>query len=182
MAIWDYNPHNLDTTIDYSGILSNFHTLQRGVASGISMNDQLRNSMNSLQNQLLPVAQWYGTTPDKLTPQQVAQYQDYVQQNTGMTGWVNNNLGGWGNVFSGLQGLGNLYFGLQNLGLAKDQLALQQDAFNFNKGITTRNLANQIQAYNTSLEDRYRARAYTETGNADAYNDKIEKNKLSSKI
>lgn len=96
--------------------------------------------------------------------------------------FVNNTFGGWGNLFQGLQGLSNLYFGFQNLGLAKDQLALQRDAFNFNKGITTRNLANQIQAYNTSLEDRYRARAYTETGNADAYNDKIEKNKLDSKI
>ena len=101
-----------------------------------------------------------------------------MNNNTGITGWVNNNFGGWGNVFSGLQGIGNLYMGLQNLSMAKDALGMQQDAFNFNKQLSSQNYANQAKAYNAAVEDRLRARAFTETGNANAYDQQIKERKV----
>ena len=72
------------------------------------------------------------------------------------------NLGGLGfNMdtaklgLSGIQTLGNLWNAFQAQQLARDQ-------FNFTKGITEKNLANQIKSYNTTLEDRIRARGFTE--------------------
>lgn len=100
----------------------------------------------------------------------------------GINGFVNDTLGGWGNVFQGVQALGNLYGGFKQLGMMQDQLDLARDSFNFNKALTSQNLANQVKSYNTSLADRYRARAFTETGNANAYDKQIEERKLDSKI
>lgn len=180
--VWNYNPYGLDTSTDYLSSLNRYNTLQRGVNSGISMNDQLRNAMTGLQNELMPVAQWYGTTPDKLTPQQVAQYQEYINQNTGFTGWANNTFGGMGNFVNTLGQLGNLYMNARALGIAKDQLNLQRDSFNFSKAVTTRNFANQVKAYNTALADIRQARAKTQTGNMHAYDDQIEELKLSDKL
>lgn len=99
-----------------------------------------------------------------------------------VNGFVNGTLGGWGNVFQGIQALGNMYGGIKQFGLMQDQLDLAKDQFAFNKALTSQNLANQVKSYNTSLADRYRSRAFTETGNADAYNKQIEERKLDSRI
>ena len=58
-------------------------------------------------------------------------------------------------ALGGLQSLGNLWQAWEANKLAKEQ-------FKFNKGFATTNLANSIQSYNTTLEDRTRARAFTE--------------------
>ena len=50
-----------------------------------------------------------------------------------------------------VSGLGNLWMGMKNYGLAKDQLAFQEDAY-------AKNYAAQKQTTNASLEDRQRAR------------------------
>lgn len=74
----------------------------------------------------------------------------------------------------GLQGvssLANLYTGLKSLGLAQDQ-------FNFQKGITQQNLANQTQSYNTALTDRATARGVTEGQSSDQVQAYINANKL----
>lgn len=55
----------------------------------------------------------------------------------------------------GLEGLGNLWGAWQSNKLAKDQL-------NFTKNFARANLANQTQAYNTSIEDRARSRGAVE--------------------
>lgn len=72
---------------------------------------------------------------------------------------------------SGLNTLGNLWGAWQSNKLARDQL-------NFTKDVTNTNLNNSIQSYNTSLEDRARARAAMEgqsNAEAQAY---IDKNRL----
>ena len=61
--------------------------------------------------------------------------------------------------------LGNLWAAFQAQKLAKEQ-------FDFQKGITNSNLANQIQSYNTSLVDRINARSFMQgdgQGTTDAY-------------
>lgn len=63
-------------------------------------------------------------------------------------------------ALSGLGTLANLYGGFQSLGLAKKQ-------FNFTKDFAEKNMANQIQTYNTALADRARSR-YAMEGTGDA--------------
>ena len=73
--------------------------------------------------------------------------------------------------FSGIGTLGNLWGAWQSNRLARDQL-------NFTKDVTNTNLNNQIQSYNTALEDRARARGAMEgqtTAETQAY---IDKNRL----
>lgn len=84
-------------------------------------------------------------------------------------GW---NLGTGQLALAGLGTIGNLWtaFGAQNL--ARKQ-------FDFTRGVTETNLANQIKSYNTALADRARARAATENrpqAEADAY---VAANRLS---
>lgn len=72
---------------------------------------------------------------------------------------------------SGIGTLGNLWGAWQSNRLARDQL-------NFTKDVTNTNLNNQIQSYNTALEDRARARGAMEgqtTAETQAY---IDKNRL----
>ena len=86
-------------------------------------------------------------------------------------------LGGWGNL---LQGIGSLYSMYKGIGLAEDQLDLARDQFNFGRNYSSAQLNNNIDSYNTALADRARTRAFTETGNQNAYKDWYEKNKLDS--
>lgn len=60
-----------------------------------------------------------------------------------------------GLVIGGIQTLGSLWNSYQQQKIAKEQLALQREAFQTN-------LANNTQTYNTALEDRIRARYNTE--------------------
>lgn len=67
-------------------------------------------------------------------------------------GWGLNTgtLGALGTGIQGLGGLASIYFGNKQLGLAEDQ-------YETNKAFGNRNLANQAQTVNNSLEARYRA-------------------------
>lgn len=77
-------------------------------------------------------------------------------------------------AMGGMQTLGNLYMAFQANKLAKKQ-------FSFQKDFANQNLANSIQSYNTTLEDRIRSRAVTE-GRASGYADEyLSKNKLADK-
>ena len=71
----------------------------------------------------------------------------------------NTNFGWNANTLSfglqGLQGLGSLWGAWQSNKLARDQL-------DFTKNFARANLANQTQAYNTSIEDRARSRGAVE--------------------
>ena len=87
------------------------------------------------------------------------------------------NLGDLATLGSGLMDL----YGMWNqFSMANDALDLARDQFNFSKNFSSAQLNNQIDSYNTALADRARTRAYTETGNANAYNDWYDKNKLNS--
>lgn len=194
-SAWDsvYNYNANPTTysydqlsgLDVANLKSELASLQRGVDSGISVNDALQTRMDTLSGQINDLslyndaANFYNVDPSTLSQADLVKYQNYVDQNTGLTGFVNNTFGGWGNLFSGLQGIGSLYMGLQNIGLMKDQLSLAQDQFNFNKEATLRNFANQEKQYDTALEDRMTARAKTQYGDEHALDDKIAERKLS---
>lgn len=70
-----------------------------------------------------------------------------------------------------ISGFGQIYAGIQANKIAKESLAFQKESY-------AENLGNQIQSYNTSLEDRARARYAQSNGTtaqADAY---IDKNRL----
>lgn len=74
-------------------------------------------------------------------------------------------------ALGGLSAIGNFWNAFQSNKLAKDQ-------FNFTKGITEKNLANQTKAYNTTLNDRITSRASV-TGASDAeVADYLAKNSL----
>jgi len=62
--------------------------------------------------------------------------------------------GGYQNVMAGL----NAFSGLTNAYTGMKQLNLAEDAFDFNKDLSTVNLANQAQTVNSQLADRQRAR------------------------
>ena len=94
-------------------------------------------------------------------------------------GGVNNNLStplgmnlGTGQLVLGSVGtIGNLWSAWQAQKLAKDQ-------FNYQKGITDTNLANQIQSYNTALTDRINARGFIQGDSQSTIDQYIEKNSM----
>lgn len=178
---WEYNGmqnYNYNALMNqynkYGQQLTNAMNLGQDTSSIMSNMDTISSRLAGLED----LSSYFGKTPDQMSPVEMQLAQNYMNNSTGITGWVNNNFGGWGNVFSGLQGIGNLYMGLQNLSMAKDALGMQQDAFNFNKQLSSQNYANQAKAYNAAVEDRLRARAFTETGNANAYDQQIEERKV----
>ena len=76
-------------------------------------------------------------------------------------------------ALSGLGTIGNLWAAFQAQKLAKKQ-------FDFTKRITETNLANQVQSYNTTLEDRGRSRAFAEGQSASDARAYIDKNRLTT--
>lgn len=76
-------------------------------------------------------------------------------------------------ALSGLGTIGNLWAAFQAQKLAKKQ-------FDFTKWITETNLANQVQSYNTTLEDRGRSRAFAEGQSAADAQSYIDKNRLTT--
>ena len=76
-----------------------------------------------------------------------------------------------GTLFDGLKSVFGIWGGLKQLGMAKD-------AFNFEKEAYIENRDNQKQSYNTTLEDRQRARAAF-AGESDAETQRyVDKHKL----
>lgn len=67
--------------------------------------------------------------------------------------------------------IGNLWAAWQAQKLAKEQ-------FNFQKGITNTNLANQIQTYNTALNGLAESRGYMQGDSADQTATYVEENQL----
>lgn len=107
-------------------------------------------------------------------PGQAGAFQPNLGGGTGGLGFGDLDfMGKVGVGLTGLQTLGNLWNSFQAQKLAKKQ-------FNFTKDVTTTNLANQIQSYNTALEDRSRSRAQTEGQSASQAQSYVDKNKLAS--
>lgn len=89
----------------------------------------------------------------------------------GLTGW----LGKGENMqtaLGGIQALTGAYLGFQQLRLAKDNLRFQKDSW-------AKNYANQAQSYNTSLEDRVRARYSASSSDESRIQDYLNRNRLS---
>jgi hypothetical protein len=81
------------------------------------------------------------------------------------------NVGTLGLALGGLNTIGNLWQAFESNKLAKQQ-------FNFSKNFAMKNLANQIQTYNTSLEDKINSRYYTQGQSQDEANAYIQSHKL----
>lgn len=173
----------------YNDLMGNYNSLGSQLVDldsrGMDTSEVMRN-MDNLSAQLINVenaAKYFGVSdPAKLSAAQIAQYNNYINQNTGMTGWVNNNFGGWGNVLSGLQGLSGLYFGFQNLGLMKDQLGIQQSALDNTIASNRANFNAMKQTINNSIDDRIRARKFTEEGTTEGYEKDAEKYKVKATL
>lgn len=101
------------------------------------------------------------------------------QQVAPQVGGINNNLStplgmnlGTGQlVLGGIGTIGNLWSAWQAQKLAKEQ-------FNYQKGITDTNLANQIQSYNTALSDRINARGFVQGDSQSTIDQYIEENSM----
>ena len=101
------------------------------------------------------------------------------QQVAPQVGGVNNNLStpldwniGTGQlVLGGIGSIGNLWSSWQAQKLAKEQ-------FNYQKGITDTNLANQIQSYNTALSDRIAARGFMQGDSQSTIDQYVENNSM----
>ena len=101
------------------------------------------------------------------------------QQVAPQVGGINNNLStplgmnlGTGQlVLGGIGTIGNLWSAWQTQKLAKEQ-------FNYQKGITDTNLANQIQSYNTALTDRINARGFIQGDSQSTIDQYIEENSM----
>lgn len=101
------------------------------------------------------------------------------QQVAPQVGGINNNLStplgmnlGTGQlVLGGIGTIGNLWSAWQAQKLAKEQ-------FNYQKGITDTNLANQIQSYNTALTDRITSRGFTQGDSQSTIDQYIEENSI----
>lgn len=191
-SIFDANTQPLDMStlnqFNYNALMNEYNSLGEQLTKGMSLGQDvtsINNQMNNISTQLTnleSLAAMQGTTVDKMTPIQAMQAQQMLEANTGITGFVNNNFGGWGNVMNGIGQLGNLFMNWRSLGLAEDQLALQQDAFNFNKAVTQTNLANQAKLTNARNKDILQSRAHTETGNKNAYDDEIKRREVKGEI
>lgn len=83
-------------------------------------------------------------------------------------GW---NLGTGRLAFAGLGTLASLWSGMQAQKLAKESLAFTRD-------VTNTNMRNQLQTYNTNLEDRIRARAATEGMSQQEVDSYLARNRL----
>ncbi|MFV0357752.1 MAG: hypothetical protein ACK5LG_22000 [Bacteroides thetaiotaomicron] len=73
--------------------------------------------------------------------------------------------------FQGLGALGSLYDSFQSTKLARD-------AFNFNKSLAERNLANSIKSYNTALTDRATSRGFVQGDSKEKTQQYINDNRL----
>ena len=81
------------------------------------------------------------------------------------------NIGTGQLLLGGVGTIGNLWAGWQAQKLAKEQ-------FNYQKGITDTNLANQIQSYNTALTDRINARGFMQGDSQSTIDQYIENNSM----
>ena len=81
------------------------------------------------------------------------------------------NIGTGQLVLGGIGTIGNLWSAWQAQKLAKEQ-------FNYQKGITDTNLANQIQSYNTALTDRITSRGFTQGDSQSTIDQYIEENSM----
>ena len=81
------------------------------------------------------------------------------------------NIGTGQLLLGGVGTIGNLWSAWQAQKLAKGQ-------FNYQKGITDTNLANQIQSYNTALSDRITSRGFTQGDSQSTIDQYIEENSM----
>ena len=123
-------------------------------------------------------AQWWNTPVNQLTPAQVAQYNTYMNQYTGLNGWANQTFGGWGNAANILGQVGNIAMGILNYNQGQDALDAYNTNMNNQWNAFKAQFGNQEQLLNLQLRDKYRAREWTEEGNLDDYEKRYEKDKL----
>lgn len=181
---WDALWSNPMQTYNYNSLMNQYNNLggqltdltARGLDTSNVMS-QMDNVSNNLTN-LETLGNFLGVDPSTMSPAQAMMAQQALDANSGLTGFVNNNFGGWGNVVNGIGELANLFSGIQSFNLAKDQLALQKDAFNYNRALTTRNLNDQAKQVNDRRWDILRTRGLSESGNANAYRQQYEDRKL----
>ena len=136
------------------------------------------NSAWSNQSNLVPMISSFGA--QNLMAPAVQSLQSNVSQPALTAATANAGAGSSGFGFNmptaqlllgGLSTIGGIWNAWESQKLAKKQFAYQKD-------VTETNLRNQIQAYNTTLEDRGRSRAFTEGQSSQEAQSYIDKNRL----
>lgn len=116
----------------------------------------------------------YLSSPNFQANTTAGQFFGYTPQGNGPGGYgglkLGPNLGTLDLAVRGIGTIGSLWQAWEANKLAKQQFAFQ-------KNVTNANMANQIQAYNTTLEDRARSRYHTE-GTPEMAQGYVEKNRL----
>jgi len=122
---------------------------------------------------------WLGGGNAQKLSGNVMQYVPSTGSSSSFGGWFNRDNAGL--ALGALQGISALlggFGGLQQNKMAKKQLNLARDQFNFQKDFANRNYANELSAFNTALEDRINARAAQEGRDQTYVNDYLSRNQL----
>ena len=130
-----------------------------GGSAGVSFNNVPTNlsasSMNAPMSNLAPV-----TSPRPLDNPNIANPVGDAAKTGGFFGADGFNVGDIGTIADVIGGFGSIWSGIQANKLAKEEMALQKQAYQTN-------LASSISSYNLALEDRMRAR-YTQNDRSQA--------------
>lgn len=188
MAIWDSIKAGWNSLIDtvdgavdgvfnYNGVPRTYNSLMGDYTSlgsqlvdldlrGMDTSEVMRN-MDKISAQLTHLedaANYWGVDPSKLSPAQIVQYNNFINQNTGFTGWANNTFGGVDNMLAFGKGAFDIYMGLENLSLAKDYRDMFADNMAWNQRLGAKNYEAMAKTHKNAVDDQIRSRQFTETG------------------
>lgn len=122
---------------------------------------------------------WLGGGNAQKLDGKVMQYKPSTGSSSSFGDWFNRDNAGL--ALGALQGLSGLLGGfgaLQQNKMAKKQLGLARDQFDFQKDFANRNYANELSAFNTAMEDKINARAAQEGRDQNYVNDYLNRNRL----
>lgn len=166
----------------YNDLMGNYNALGSQLVDldsrGMDTSEVMRN-MDNLSAQLINVenaAKYFGVSdPAKLSSAQIAQYNNYINQNTGFKGWANNTFGGIDNMLSFGKGAFDILMGLQQLNLAKDYRDMYAQNMAFNQNLGAKNYNAMAKSYNSAKDDQIRSRRFTETGSTAGWEEEAAK-------
>ena len=160
--------YNAIPTNQYGQLTTQLNNLQHNMPTGFTGSPVLAAELDNLNqgiNFYNQAAAYSGVSdPNKLTGQQLANFQNYQNANTGFMGFVNNELGGVGNVVGIGKGILDSILAFNAYNTAKDQAEASINLMNNQIGVIRETLQDQRNAYDTRRIDIKRARNYTETG------------------
>ena len=166
----------------YNSLMGDYNSLGSQLVDldlrGMDTSEVMRNmdKISAQLSQLEDAANYWGISdPSKLSPAQIAQYKNFMNQHTGFTGWANDTFGGLDNMLAFGKGAFDIYMGLENLSLAKDYRDMFADNMAWNQRLGAKNYTAMAKSYNSAKDDQYRSRRFTETGSTAGWEEEAAK-------